>query len=152
MIVLWSPGGVVDVAGGREGWWAAWYLGRAVLAGAPGPVVGVRGVVRFDPARREISSTPAGSTLAQFAPQQFRQGTDAAVALSERGVLPSVLAATRLVVTWEAADPALTLTLPGAFLPNRHGRAGRLAERPTRWAGTRSACTFGPSRRPGYPP
>ncbi len=34
----------------------------------------------------------------------FSRGADAAAAIAELGELPSVLAATRLVVTWEAQD------------------------------------------------
>jgi hypothetical protein len=44
--------------------------------------------------------------------RRFRQGGDAAAALGELGELPSVLMATRLVVTWEAQDLNVALGAP----------------------------------------
>jgi hypothetical protein len=42
----------------------------------------------------------------------FYRGADAAAAIAELGELPSVLAATRLVVTWEAQDLNIALEVP----------------------------------------
>jgi len=42
----------------------------------------------------------------------YSQGVDAADAIAELGELPSVLAATRLVVMWEALDLAAALDVP----------------------------------------
>jgi hypothetical protein len=44
----------------------------------------------------------------------FARGRDAAAAVASLGVLPSVLGASRLLVTWEHADLCTALEMPGA--------------------------------------
>ena len=44
--------------------------------------------------------------------RRFYRGSDAAVAIGELGVLPSVLRATRVVVSWEAQDLNVALQAP----------------------------------------
>jgi hypothetical protein len=59
--------------------------------------------------------TPAYA--AYITSREFYPGSDAAVAIAELGVLPSVLMATHLVVTWEYADVYRALETPdGPFL------------------------------------
>jgi len=47
----------------------------------------------------------------------FYRGADAAAAITDLGLLPSVLAATRLVVTWEDCDLRTALQVPGDTFP-----------------------------------
>lgn len=47
----------------------------------------------------------------------FRRGDDAAAAITRLGLLPSVLKATRLVVTWEDCDLRTALQIPGDVFP-----------------------------------
>lgn len=49
--------------------------------------------------------------------REFYRVPDAPAAIAELGILPSVLAATRLVVTWEHADLCTALELPGGPFP-----------------------------------
>lgn len=56
--------------------------------------------------------------LGYLTSRPFYPGEDAATAIRLLGVLPSVLHATRLVVTWESADLRVALDEPGATFPN----------------------------------
>ncbi|MGW4030705.1 hypothetical protein ACWEFL_15520 [Streptomyces sp. NPDC004838] len=56
--------------------------------------------------------------IAYVVSRSFYRGSDAATAIENLGLLPSVLKATRLIVTWEDSDLRTALEVPGDGFAN----------------------------------